>query len=117
MSRRSIEHNLACRRKGSPLVSIGLESIGLVFGKGKIQISAIHSMPGRSQTDVDQFWREAFFIQVISIKVWERLPKLELTTNCSTPSSNSSQLTPTPPGCSTGESGFFTTSPTSVKTI
>ena len=32
-----------------------------------------------------------------------------LTTNCSTPNSNSSQLTPTPPGCSTGDRGFLTT--------
>lgn len=31
------------------------------------------------------------------------------TTNCSKDSSNSSLLTPTPPGCSAGERGFFTT--------
>ena len=32
-----------------------------------------------------------------------------LTMNCSKPNSNSSQFTPTPPGCSTGDSGFLTT--------
>lgn len=32
-----------------------------------------------------------------------------LTTNCSTPSSKSSQFTPMPPGCSTGDSGFLLT--------
>lgn len=31
------------------------------------------------------------------------------TTNCSSDSSKSSLLTPTPPGCSAGESGFLTT--------
>ncbi len=35
-------------------------------------------------------------------------------TNCSTPSSNNSQLTPAPPGCSTGDSGFLTTRPDST---
>lgn len=34
---------------------------------------------------------------------------MQHTTNCSNDSSNSSLLTPTPPGCSTGDNGFLTT--------